>query len=837
MNKRSIRVLEYNKILEQLSNYAVTDGAKRRISHMKPLRDRAQIEALQQNTRDAFLRLETKGQVSFSGVRNVTESLKLLEIDSSLSAAELLDIASLLETAAEVKNYGDAPKLSSQGGAAARNSLKNENSDEQNGSDGESSGFDSLTTLFSELQPLSDISSEIRRCVLSADEIADDASGTLRSIRRKLTESESNIHNTLAKIIKNSSSRDMLMDALVTQRNGRYCIPVKIEYKNQFPGMVHDRSRAGSTVFIEPMQIVELNNKIQELQSDEQLEIEKILSDLSRMAAPVREEIAENLRILTELDYIFAKAKYAKATNATEPVWNDEGIIDLKRAVHPLLERSTAVPIDIKIGEEYNLLIITGPNTGGKTVSLKTLGLLTLMGQSGLHIPAAEGSRLSVYDDVFADIGDEQSIELSLSTFSSHMSNITYIVKQANEKSLVLFDEPGGGTDPAEGASLAIAILEYLKDKGARVMATTHYTELKTYAIATDGVENASCEFDVKTLRPTYRLMIGIPGSSNAFAIAKRLGLPDEITDSARDNMDENQINMERVISQLEENEREMAKLKSTLEIETRSAEQLRKRLADKEKTLDEKKQQLIEQAKIEAREIVEEAKELADKSIRDYNKWLKNPEKIDARTLEETRTTLRKKTESYGSSSNKKTERKYSGHKSTDFHIGDKVLVLSLEVEGHVLELPDKNNQVLVEMGILTSRYPIDDLLIIDEDKINTKSADKLFMESRGKSAGRSHLPKTSVSGVFSDSSKAMNFSPEINLLGKTVDEAVAELDKFLDDALLTHAGTVRIVHGKGTGALRRGITEYLKKQRFVKEFRSGEFGEGDSGVTIVKL
>ena len=792
MNKRSIRVLEYNKILEQLEQHAVTAGAKRKVSHLKPYRDISTIEALQQNTRDAFLRLEKHGQVSFTGITNVSESLRLLEIDSALSTSELLDIASLLEAAKEVKSYG------SIGGSEAT--------------------FDSLTTLFDSLVPLEDISSEIRRCIISSDEIADDASGNLRSIRRKITESEANLHNTLNKIIKNSSNRDMLMDALVTTRNGRYCIPVKIEYKNAFPGMVHDRSQTGSTVFIEPMQVVELNNTIQDLHSEEHIEIEKILYDLSRMAAPVREDIRDDYKTLIELDFIFAKAKYAKAIRATEPIWNNDGIIDLKQAVHPLLDPHTAVPIDISIGDNYNLLIITGPNTGGKTVSLKTLGLLTLMGQSGLHIPALEGSRLSIFDDVFADIGDEQSIELSLSTFSSHMSNIIYIVQHANDKSLVLFDEPGGGTDPAEGASLAIAILNSLKDKGARVMATTHYTELKTYAIGTEGVENASCEFDIKSLKPTYKLRIGIPGSSNAFAIAKRLGMPDEITDAAREGMDENQLNMERIISELEENEKEMSKLREELEIETNTAKQLRERLSDKEKTLDEKKSEILDKARQEAREIVEDAKETADSAIRDYNKWLKNPSKADARTMENRRTALRNKKDSYNIKEEKK-QKKSSGQKSSDFHIGDKVLVLSLNTEGHVIELADSKNLLLVEMGILTSRFPADDLLIIEEDKIKAKAEPKYRYASTGSTG------------------TAYTFRPEINLLGKTVDEAIAALEKYLDQALLTHVEQVTIIHGKGTGALKRGITEYLKKQSFVKEFRSGEFGEGDAGVTIVKF
>ncbi len=793
MNKRSIRVLEYNKILEQLSEHAVTQGAKNKISHLKPFNEINVIQELQQNTRDAFLRLEKHGQVSFSGVKNVNESLRLLEIDSSLSAAELLDIASLLEATAEVKKYDD------QGG--------------------EEKAYDSLTPLFDNLVVFEDISSEIRRCIISSDEIADDASGNLRSIRRKIVESEASLHNTLNKIIKNSNNRDMLMDALVTTRNGRYCIPVKIEYKNAFPGMVHDRSQTGSTVFIEPMQVVELNNTIQELHNDEHVEIEKILYDLSRMAAPVREEIHENYKTLVELDFCFAKAKYAKKTGATEPVWNDKGIVELKQAVHPLLDPATAVPVDITLGDNYNLLIITGPNTGGKTVSLKTLGLLTLMGQSGLHVPALEGSQLTVFDDVYADIGDEQSIELSLSTFSSHMSNIIYIIKHATDKSLVLFDEPGGGTDPAEGAALAISILNHLKDLGARVMATTHYTELKTYAIGTEGVENASCEFDMKSLRPTYKLMIGIPGSSNAFAIATRLGMPKEITEAAQSGMNENQINMERIISELEESEKEMSRLRSELEIEVNTEKQLRKRLADKESKLDTKKEEILDKARAEAREILEDAKETADSAIRDYNKWLKNPHKADARTMEETRSRLRNKKDSYKVKEEKK-EKKTSGHKNSDFHIGDKVLVLSLDTEGHIIELADSKGLFLVEMGILTSRFPASDLLIIDEEKLNKKNQGQAYRAA-----------------ALSSSSTAMTFKPEINLLGKTVDDAINILDKYLDDALLTHAEQITIIHGKGTGALRKGITEYLKKKSFVKEFRSGEFGEGDAGVTIVKF
>ena len=796
MNKRSIRVLEFNKILEQLSSYAVTEGAKRKVMNLKPYTERNTIESLQQNTRDAFVRLEKYGQVSFSGVRDIRNSLKLLEIDSTLSASELLDIASLLEAATEVKRFGDIA-----------------GSDEN---DSEHKIYDSLTAYFDELLPLEDISSEIRRCIISSDEIADDASGALKSIRRRITSSEAEVHNLLNKIIKSSSNRDMLMDALITTRNGRYCIPVKLEYKNAFPGMVHDRSQSGSTVFIEPMQVVELNNSIQDLHTDELMEIEKILSDLSAMLSPVREEIYTDYKTLIELDFCFAKAKYAAATHASEPIFNEDGIIELKKAIHPLLDRNTAVPIDLTLGENYTLLIITGPNTGGKTVSLKTLGLLTLMGQAGLHIPAMDGSRLSIFEDVFADIGDEQSIEQNLSTFSSHMSNIIYIVKNANDKSLVLFDEPGGGTDPTEGAALAISILENLKTKGARVMATTHYTELKTYAIAAEGVENASCEFDMKSLKPTYRLMIGIPGSSNAFAIAKRLGMPDDIIDAGKKNIDEEQKNMERIISQLEESEKEATRLKNELEIEEKSQKQLLKRLTEKEEKLDTKKEEILEKARIEAREILEDAKSVADDAIKSYNKWLKNPSSADARDMEKKRSDIRNKRDKFTSKEVKQIQS--SGQKAGDFRVGDRVRVLSLNVDGHIVELADSKGLFLVEMGILTSRFPANDLLIIEEKTEGIKEVQKKY-----KHAG------SSSSGV------ALTFKPEINLLGKTVDEAIAALDKYLDDALLTHVEQVTIIHGKGTGALRSGIWDYWKRKSFVKNFRKGEFGEGDAGVTIV--
>lgn len=788
MNRRTLRILEFDKIRQQLAGFAASKGAKQKALQLMPSSDPVQIGTLQQNTRDAFLRLDTDEGIGFSGTRDIRESLRLLSIGSALTAEELLNIAALLENADDAIRYNDKRETA-----------------------------DSLSPFFETLVPLRDISGEIRRCILSADEIADDASPHLRSIRRKITSKNASLHGELEKIIRNPDVQDKLMDAIITTRGGRYCVPVRAEYRNAFPGMIHDRSATGATLFIEPLEAVNLNNEIAELHDDERKEILKILEDLSRMAGSATEDIRRDYETLTELDFIFAKGRLAKETRATQPELNEEGIADLHAAVHPLLDRKTAVPVDIRLGEDFTLLIITGPNTGGKTVCLKTLGLLSLMSQSGLHIPAAEGSRLPVFRDIFADIGDEQSIEQNLSTFSSHMKNIIYIVKHADQRDLVLLDEPGGGTDPAEGASLAIAILRDLQKRQVRVMATTHYTELKTFAIGTPGVENASCEFDTRTLMPTYRLMIGVPGSSNAFAIARRLGMPESVTTDAESHMDQNQVDMENIINELETARRTAAKDQEKIAEMKLETARLKQSLSDKEKNIDKRRDAILSKARAEAQSIVSDAKSAADDAIRDYNRWRAHPEKADPRAMEQQRTKLRKKAESYDRK-RPAGKREVSGQKSSDFHIGDKVLVLSLHTEGHVLELPDSGGRVLVGMGILTSRFPVSDLVILPEDK---KAAEK--------------ENTFTASGV--SSSKAYTFRPEINLIGKTVDEATVELDRFLDDALLTHAGTVRIVHGKGTGALRRGIREYLKKQKFVKEVRDGEYGEGDTGVTVVEL
>ena len=811
MNKRSLRILEFTKILSMVNEYAASPMAKRRIDRMKPQRDIDVIRKLQEETNDALNRLNRHGNISFSGLRDIGASIKRLEVQGTLTSQELLDIAAVLQVAKAVKQYGDGSDLTEA--LASRN--QEPVSQTTN---------DSLTERFNMLLPLEHIASEITRCILSENEYADDASSGLKNIRREIRLTNDKLHQQLDKIIKSDANRDQLQDSLITMRNGRYCIPVKQEYRSKFPGMIHDQSSTGSTLFIEPMAVVNLNNQIKELANEELLEIEKILETLSAQAATYVSDIAYDLELLTDLDFIFAKAKFARATNSTRPIFNTDGIIDIRQGRHPLLEKHTVVPVDIRLGETYNLLIITGPNTGGKTVSLKTLGLFSLMGQAGLHIPAMEESRLAVFDDIFADIGDEQSIEQNLSTFSSHMSNIVYIVQHATPNTLCLFDEPGGGTDPVEGAALAVSILNYLKSMGARCMATTHYSELKTYALSTDGVENASCEFDVATLRPTYRLTIGIPGKSNAFAIASKLGLPEYIITSAKEQIDSDSVDMETLLADLEESKRSMEEDEKAIEAYKQEIESLKESLKKKEENLDTKKAEILKKAREEARDIIEEAKETADQTIRDYNKWRSNPNKADMRAMEEKRSSLRNKIKDYEKAGASETKKQTSNHKASDFHIGDTVQVLSMGTRGTITKLPNNKGIAGVQMGIMSAMLPISDLLIIPESTISVNGEKQKYA---GRRAGGDH---TTVN-------KAKTFSPELNVMGKTVDEACFEIDKYLDDAVLAHISRVTIIHGKGTGALRKGIWQYLKNHPLVQSYRSGEFGEGEYGVTIVDL
>lgn len=791
MNKKALYALEYIKIIEQLTEKATSMPGKEKCRQLRPMTVLSDIETMQLQTSHALNRLFQKGSINFGNVKDIRASLKRLEVGSSLNITELLTVCGFLENVGRVKNYGRP--------------------------DREDTLPDCLTAMFSTLEPLTLVSSEIRRCILSEDEISDDASSALRQIRRSIKQTNDRIHTQLTSIV-NSSSRTYLQDAVVTMRNGRYCIPVKAEYKNQIPGMIHDQSSTGSTLFIEPMAIVRLNNEIRELELKEQKEIEVILANLSVTVGEHTLELAENWTIMVELDFIFARAALAMEHNATAPVFNEKGYIHLRRARHPLIPKKQAVPIDIRLGKEFDLLIVTGPNTGGKTVSLKTVGLLTLMGQSGLHIPAADRSELSVFQEVYADIGDEQSIEQSLSTFSSHMTNVVSFLKRANRKSLVLFDELGAGTDPTEGAALAIAILSHLHKRRIRTMATTHYSELKVYALSTKGVENASCEFDVETLRPTYRLLIGVPGKSNAFAISSRLGLPDYIIEQAKEQISKEDESFEDMMSSLESSRVSLEREQEEAARYRREIEQLKTQLEEKQSRLSERREKIIREANEQANRILQEAKDYADETIKMYHKFQK--EHVDISAMEKERQKLRQKidkTEKRMTERPKKTAPKKKLNPS-DLKVGDTVRVLSMNLTGAVSSKPDAKGNLFVQMGILRSQVNISDLELMDEPVIQTPT-----------------LARTGQGKI--KMSKSASISTEINLLGKTVDEAIAELDKYLDDAYLAHLTSVRIVHGKGTGALRNGVHQFLRRQKYVDSYRLGTFGEGDAGVTIVEF
>ena len=793
MNQKALKILEYEKIINQLTEYAASAPGKQLCHDLVPSTDLNEILQAQAETTDAVTRVRLKGNLSFSGIRDIRDSLKRLEIGSSLSTTELLSISSLLTVAARAKAYG-----------------RHEESDEF--------PDDSLETMFRDLEPLTPANNEIKRCIIAEDEISDEASPGLSRVRRSIRGINNRIHTQLNSIL--NSNRAYLQDAVVTMRDGRYCLPVKAEYKNQVNGMVHDQSATGSTLFIEPMAIIQMNNELRTLAIEENKEIEAVLADLSNQLAPYTELLAIDLQLLTKLDFIFAKAALSRHYKCSEPKFNQEGRIHIKDGRHPLLNPQKVVPITIWLGDKFDLLIVTGPNTGGKTVSLKTVGLFTLMGQAGLHIPAFEGSELAVFEEVFADIGDEQSIEQSLSTFSAHMTNIVDILGKADSHSLCLFDELCAGTDPTEGAALAISILNFLHNMQCRTMSTTHYSELKMYALSTPGVENASCEFDVQTLSPTYRLLIGIPGKSNAFAISKKLGLPDYIIEDAKNHLEAEDETFEDIISHLEESrvtiEKEQQEIKSYKEEISR----LKARLEQKEERFDERKDKMIRNANEEAQRILREAKETADRTIKNINK-LAASSGVDTKALEEERGKIRDNLKKVESKLTLKQESK--PHKAINpkkLRVGDGVKVLSMNLKGTVSTLPDAQGNLFVQMGILRSRVNINDLELLQENSVSAPG-----LQTNRKGSGSSGIKM----------SKSASISSEINLLGMTVDEAIAHLDKYLDDAYIAHLSQVRVVHGKGTGALRAGIHKHLKKLKHVKEFRLAEYGEGDAGVTIV--
>ena len=786
MNKKALKTLEYTKIIAKLEDYAASVRGKEMCRSLLPSSDIDEVRRWQRETSDALSRILQKGSLSFAGTKDILPSLKRLEIGSTLGAGELLAISSVLEAAARVKAFSG--KLNPE------------------------APDDSLDERFSMLEPLPALYRDIQRCIISEEEISDDASPALKSIRRSIQAANARIRSQLNSMIVDNDTKTFLQENVVTMRNGRYCIPVKQEYRGQVPGMIHDQSQSGSTLFVEPMAVVKLNNELKELALKEQEEIERILALLSNEAAAHTEQLKDNTNILTELDFIFAKAAFSRSYKGTEPIYNNNGIIYIKQARHPLLEPKKAVPSDIHLGDGFDLLIITGPNTGGKTVSLKTVGLLSLMGQAGLHIPAFDGSRLALFNEIYADIGDEQSIEQSLSTFSSHMTNIVSILEKAGSDSLVLFDELGAGTDPTEGAALAISILSFLHNMKVRTMATTHYSEIKLFALSTDGVENACCEFDVETLQPTYKLLIGIPGKSNAFAISRKIGLPDYIIEDAKKRITEQDIAFEDLLADLENSRTTIEKERAEVESYKNEIAQLKERLQQKEERLDERRDNIIRKANEEAQAILRDAKAYADESIRRFNKVL------DGRSMEQERSKLRDRLEQVDSRLALKKSSPRKNVSAKDLHIGDDVMVLSLGLKGTVHSLPNEKGDLFVQMGILRSQVNIRDISLIAETSASKKQASR----------------KTSGTGKFS---KSATISPEINLIGKTTDEAVALLDKYLDDAYLSHLSQVRVVHGKGTGALRQAVHAHLKHLKYVASYRLGAFGEGDAGVTIVEF
>lgn len=796
MNEKALRILEYHKIINLLTEKASSAPGKALCEKLLPMTDLSQIEEAQQQTADAFSRLVKGGRIHFSGNQDISFSIKSLEIGSALSASELLKIAASLACATRAKAFA-----------------RTEHDEETE---------DSLQAYFANLEPLTPLQNEINRCIISEEEIADDASSTLKHIRRSINLTNEKIRSQLTGMV-NGNLRTYLQDAVITMRNNRYCIPVKSEHKGNVPGMIHDQSATGSTLFIEPAVIVNLNNQLKELAMQEKEEIERILAELSATAGEHTEDLANNYRLLTLLDFIFAKAGLALDMNASRPLFNNDRYISLRKGRHPLLDKKKVVPIDISLGKDFDLLVVTGPNTGGKTVSLKTVGLFTLMGQAGLHIPALDRSELSVFTQVYADIGDEQSIEQNLSTFSAHMTNTISILKSADENSLCIFDELGAGTDPTEGAALAIAILKHLHDKGIRTMATTHYSELKVFALTTPYVENACCEFDVETLRPTYRLLIGIPGKSNAFAISSKLGLPDEIIESAKEHISEEDESFEDLLTNLETSRRTIENERNEIQNYKAEITSLKQKLEQKQERLDAQKDKILREANEEARKILQDAKDIADETIRNFQKIDTNSTSI--KDLEKARTKVRDKiNEKNAKLSSTKEKPTHKILKPTQIKLGDMVKVVSMGLKGTISSKPDAKGDLFVQCGIIRSKVNIEDLVLINENALSSATNSKKGYGGGMKSSGSGHIGMA----------KTATLSTEINLLGKTVDEAISELDKYLDDAYLSHAPSVRIVHGKGTGALRQAVHQHLKRISYVKSYHLGEYGEGDSGVTI---
>ncbi|MGO4970666.1 endonuclease MutS2 [[Clostridium] aminophilum] len=804
MNAKVLRTLEFLKIRDRLTGFATCDLGRSLCRNLVPSIDPDTIRADQTNTSDAVDRIRMKGGLNFSGTRDLRGSMKRLDIGGALSIPEILAVGSVLNVAKRAIAYG-----------------YHEPSEEI--------PDDSLDELFRRLDPCTSLAAEISRCILSEDEVADDASPGLAKVRREMRQIEGKVHSQLNQIL--NASRAYLQDGIITTRDGRYCLPVRAEYKAQVPGMVHDQSSTGSTLFIEPMAVIKLNNELRELEGQEKREIEFVLAAISGDIVPYSDTILEDQNILAELDFIFAKAELSRSYKGTEPKFNTDHYISIKDGRHPLLDPEKVVPTTIWLGKDFNLLIVTGPNTGGKTVSLKTVGLFTLMGQAGLHIPAFEGSELSVFTEVFADIGDEQSIEQNLSTFSSHMKTIVEILAKADPNSLCLFDELGAGTDPTEGAALAMSILNFLHNMQCRTMATTHYSELKVYALQTEGVENASCEFNVETLQPTYRLLIGIPGKSNAFAISQKLGLPDYIIDDAKKRIREEDESFEDVIAQLEHNRIIIENEKAEIQSYKAQIESMKQELESRRQKFDEQREKILSRAENEAQRILQDAKDTADSSIRSINRLAK--ESGVNRQLEAERAKLRGKLDDVGKKIEKK--KKAIPHKTVEaqsLRLGDTVKVVSMNLTGTVDTLPDAKGNLFVQMGILRSSVNVRDLEPVSSG--SGISAPGYIPSNLSRKQQKRQGIGTGGKGSIG-MAKSLSVSSEVKLIGMTTDEAVPAMEKYLDDAYIAHLKTVRVIHGRGTGALRQAIHARLRRISYVKEFRDGNYNEGGNGATIV--
>ena len=825
MTLKALHTLEYNKITHLLTSHAVSPMGKDRAKALIPMTNLHEIERAQQETTEATTLILRNGSLPLGGIRDIREALQRALVGGVLAIEELLHVGDFLYVCGKIQDYGEHDKRYEE--------------------------CESLQPLFDGVFFAGHLEREIKRCILNQYELSDDASPALANIRRNILSAGDRIRDHLNKIVQSNEYKTMLQEPIITTRNDRYCVPVKAEYRSAFSGMIHDQSASGATLFMEPTSVVQLNNKIKELFLEESQEIQRILQKLSGMVAEQADVLRTNIEMLTTLDFIFAKGELSISMNGTQPVFNEEGCIDIKKGRHPLLASDKVVPTDIYLGRDFTTLLITGPNTGGKTVSLKTIGLFTLMGQAGLHIPATDHSELAVFGQVFADIGDEQSIEQSLSTFSSHMKNIVGILNEIDENALVLLDELGAGTDPTEGAALAVSILEYLHQRQIRTVVTTHYSELKLYALGTERVENASCEFDVETMKPTYKLLIGIPGKSNAFAISRRLGLPEHIINHAKEVLTSEDIRFEDMITDLEINKKTVLIEKDRAEEYRREAENLRKHFESQKEKLTSQRDKILTDAREEALKIVREAKDRADEMYKDFQKQLKAAasQNISQNNLMSSRqvmwdqlSKMEKEMANGIAGSTKKNYQPITAVKKPEE--GDRVYVHSLNQTGTIVTAPEGSGEVTVQAGIMKIKVKIGDLSLADEKVGKSKAGSTGNGESYKKAAKLYGSGVSGGSGVSASQGtrgpkigKAHSISPEIDLRGMLAYEGTDQAIKYLDDAFLASLSQVTIIHGKGTGALRSAIHNKLKNHPYVKNFRLGTYGEGEDGVTIVEL